>query len=88
MSAKHHGPIFGRKMIIEKYLQMGRKLFATFMDLEESYDRVDRNGIWGILKIYGVGGHILATVSILVNGELIEILGVDVDMREGCVMSL
>ncbi len=42
--------IFAVKMLAEKYLEKGRKLFAAFMDLEKAYDRVDRKGlmnIWG-----------------------------------------
>lgn len=54
---------------------MGRNLFATFMDLKESYNRIDRNGIWGVLNIYGVERHIPVTDSIIVNGEPSEILG-------------
>ncbi len=29
------------------------------MELEKAYDRVDREALWSVLKIYGVGRHIL-----------------------------
>ncbi len=32
---------------------------AAFMDLEKTYDRVDRKSLWDVLRIYGVGGHLL-----------------------------
>ena len=44
------------KMIVEEYLGKGRKLYAAFMDLEKAYDRVDREALWNVLRIYGVGG--------------------------------
>ncbi len=33
-----------------------KKLYATFMDLEKAYDRVDWLALWEVLRIYGVGG--------------------------------
>ncbi len=38
--------IFAVKILVEKYLEKDRKLFAAFMDLEKAYDRVDRKGLW------------------------------------------
>ncbi len=31
--------IFRVKMLVEKYLEKDRKLFAAFMDLEKAYDK-------------------------------------------------
>ncbi len=44
--------IFAVKMLVEKYLEKDRKLFAAFMDLEKAYDRVDRKGLWDTLRVY------------------------------------
>ncbi len=44
---------------MEKYIEKGRKLFATFMDLEKAYDRVDRKGLWDTLGVYGWKGTYL-----------------------------
>ena len=43
--------IFTLKVILEKYLEKDRKLFAAFMDLEKAYDRVDRRGLWDVLRV-------------------------------------
>ncbi len=32
---------------------------SAFMELKKSYDRVDREALWSVLKIYGVGRHLL-----------------------------
>ena len=89
--------IFALKMVVEEYLRKGRKLYAAFMDLEKAYDRVDREALWSVLKIYGVGGHLLegikdfyrrANVCVKVNGELSDSFDIDVGVRQSCVMSL
>ncbi len=73
--------IFAVKILVEKYLEKDRRLFAAFMDLEKVYDRVDRKGLWDTLRVYGVGGQLLegirsfyedASASLRVNGELCE----------------
>ncbi len=33
------------------------------MDLEKAYDRVDREALWTVLKIYGVGGQLLKGIQ-------------------------
>ncbi len=38
--------IFAVKILVKKYLEWDRKLFASFMNLEKAYDRVDRKGLW------------------------------------------
>ncbi len=88
--------IFAMKILVEKYLEKDRKLFAAFMDLEKAYDKVDRKGLWETLGVYGMGGQLLegvrsfyenASASVRVNGELSESFKVEVGVRQGCVMS-
>ncbi len=55
--------IFAVKMLVEKYLEKDRKLFAAVMDLEKAYDRVDRKGLWDTLRVYGVGGQLLEGIK-------------------------
>ncbi len=33
------------------------------MDLEKAYDRDDREALWSVLKIYGVGGQLLKGIQ-------------------------
>ncbi len=47
-------------MSVEEYLGGDKKLQAAiFMDLEKAYGRVDREALWSVLNIYGVGGRLL-----------------------------
>ncbi len=88
--------IFAVKILVEKYLEKDRKLFAAFMDLEKAYDRVDRKSLWDTLRVCGVGGQLLegirsfcenASASVRVNGELSESFNIEMGVRQGCVMS-
>ncbi len=55
--------IFAMKRLVEEYLRKDKKLYAAFMDLEEAYDRADREALWSVLKIYGVGGWLLKGIQ-------------------------
>ena len=88
--------IFTVKTIVERYIGKRRKLYAAFMDLEKAYDRVDRKALWDVMKIYGVGGKLLRAVQafyensracVKVDGECSESFGINVGVRQGCVMS-
>ncbi len=72
------------------------KLYAAFMDLDKAYDRVDREALWSVLKIYGVGGQLLkgiqafykeANACVRVGGEFSESFTMAVGVRQGCVVS-
>ena len=34
-------------------------MYMGFMNLEKTYDKVDREALWEVLKIYDVGGKLL-----------------------------
>ncbi len=81
---------------MKEYLGKDKKLYAAFMDLEKAYDRVDREALWSVLRIYGVSGQLLkgirafyrkANACVRVGGEFSESFAVEVGVRQGCVMS-
>ncbi len=51
------------KRLVEGYLGKDKKLCAAFMDLEKAYDRVDREAVWSVLRICGVGGQLLKGIQ-------------------------
>ncbi len=51
------------KRLVEEYLGKDKKLYAAFTDLEKAYDRADREALWTVLKIYGVGGQLLKGIE-------------------------
>ena len=57
--------IFIIRQICEKYLGKGEDVYFTFLDLEKAYDRVDRDAMWNVLRLYGIGGRLLQGVKSL-----------------------
>ena len=88
--------IFAVRQVSEKYLEKGKDVYWAFMDLEKAYDRIDRNAMWKMLSMYGVGGKLLTAVkSFYVDSRACVRVGcresewfpVKVGLRQGCVMS-
>ena len=88
--------LFVVKELCEKYIQKGKDVFWAFLDLEKAYDRVDREALWKVLSLYGVGGKLMRAVkSFYVNSRACVRIGggesswfeVKVGVRQGCVMS-
>ncbi len=55
--------ICAMKRLVEEYLGKDNKLYAALKDLEKAHDRVDREVLWSVLKIYGVGGQLLKRIQ-------------------------
>ncbi len=55
--------IFSFRMIVEKILAKGKKLYAAFMEVEKAYDTVNWLAVWEVLKLYGVGGKLLSAIK-------------------------
>ena len=84
------------RQLCEKFLAKGKEVFLAFMDLEKAYDRIDREGLWDVLKVYGIGGRLLEGVKsfyvnskacVRVGGGVSEYFPVKMGLRQGCVMS-
>ena len=33
-------------------------MYFAFLDLEKAYDRVDRDAMWNVLRLYGIGSRL------------------------------
>ena len=89
--------IFIVRQICEKYLGKGKGMYFAFSNLEKEYDRTDRDAMWNVLRLYGIGGRLLLGVKsfyvgskacVRVGNEVSEWFPVRVGLRQGCVMSL
>ena len=38
-------------------LGKGKDMYFAFLDLEKAYDRVDRDAMYNVLRLYGIGGR-------------------------------
>ena len=88
--------VFTLKQLSEKYVGKGKDLYVAYMDLEKAYDRIDRDAMWRVLRMYGVNGSLLKGIqSLYAESEACirvcrkegEGFGVKVGLRQGCVMS-
>ena len=88
--------IFAVRQICEKKLEKHQEVFWAFMDLEKAYDRIDREALWQVLGVYGVGGCVLKGIQsfyagsracVRVGSEMSDSFEVNVGLRQGCVMS-
>ena len=87
--------IFIIRQICEKYLGKGKDVYFAFLDLAKVYDRVDRDAMWNVLRLYGIGGRLLRGVKSLCVGSkacvrvgngVSEWFPVRMGLRQGCVM--
>ncbi len=49
--------------MFEKYLAKHKDVFWAFMDLEKACDRIDKDGLWTVLRLYGLGSRLLKGVT-------------------------
>src|SRR5678815_3305278 len=89
--------IFTLKQMIEKMREKKNKLYLGFMDFQQAYDRVNKDALWKVLVIYGVGGRLLngiksmyddSEVCVRINGVNGDWFRINSGVREGCVMSV
>ena len=66
------------------------------MDLEKAYDRVNREALWQVLRMYDVGGKLLSSIKgmyvnglacVRVKGGESECFKIDSGVRQVCIMS-
>ena len=74
-------------------------VYLGFIDLEKAYDRVNREALWQVLRMYDAGGKLLNDIKSMyvnslacdrVNGGESECFRIDSSVRQGCtrIMSL
>lgn len=89
--------IFALWQLGEKICEKGKSVYMYFVGLEKTYDRVNRKGVWEILKMYETGEHKIAAVKcfyygseacVRVDNKESEMLRVNAELRQGCVISI
>ena len=88
--------VFVVKQLCEKFESKGKKMYVAYMDLEKAYDRIDREAMWRVLRMYGVDGKLLRGIKsfydeseacVRVCRRESDWFSVKVGLRQGCVMS-
>ena len=87
--------IFTFKQISEKAREKKRRVYVGFIDLEKAYDRVNREVLWQVLRMYDVEGKFLGGIKsvyidsstcVRVKGGESERFRIDIWVRQGCIM--
>lgn len=55
--------LFTVKLITERRLKQGKKLYLGFVDLERAFDRVQRTKLWDILETRGISNKIIRVIK-------------------------
>ena len=88
--------IFVLRQMCEKMREKKKNIYVAFMDLEKAYDRVDREAMWEVMRIYGIGGRVLRGIMsfynegracVRVGQKVSDSFEVKIGLRQGCVMS-
>ncbi len=88
--------IFAVKILVEKYLEKDRKLFAALWAWRKPMIELKGRAFGILFRVYGVGGKLFegimsiyenASATMRVNGELSESFNIEVGVRQGCIIS-
>jgi len=88
--------IFNIKIIIEKYLEMGKDIFACFIDYSKAFDTVNHEKLIDCLKTIDIDDKDVALIGnlywlqdtkIRIDDNMSESLEIKRGVRQGCVLS-
>ena len=88
--------IFTLKQKGEKARDKKCGVYMGFIDLEKVYDRVNREDLWQVLRMYDAGGTFLSGIKsmyvdssacVRIIGSVSEQFRIDNGVRQGCIMS-
>ena len=88
--------IFILRNIIEQVNEWQATFYAHFVDFEKAFDSVHREGLWRIMKVYGIPDKLIRMVkimyddfecSVLEEGEQTRWFKITTGVKQGCVMS-
>ena len=88
--------IFILKQISEKAREKKRRVYEGFINLEKAYDKVNREALWQVLRMYDVGDKPLSGIKSMYvdSSACVRVKGGESDgfsvysgVRQGCTIS-
>ena len=84
--------IFALRNIIEQCTEWQRQIYINFVDFEKAFDSIHRDGLWNILRMYGIPQHIVDLIKTFYANFKCRVgkslaFQVKTGVRQGCVMS-
>ena len=86
--------IFNCHIMMEKHLHQ-KELFHNFIDFKKAFDRVWHEGLWHVMRSFGIEGLIqiiqalynTPSSAVLLNSDIGEFFKTTVGVRQGCLLS-
>lgn len=84
------------RIIFEQAIEKQKTLELNFLDFEKAFDKVNRQMLWKILKLYGTPNNIIKIIRLIyddyaakvdINGELTRDIKINSGVRQGCILS-
>ena len=88
--------IFNCRLIIEKHLQHQKDLYHNFIDFKKAFDRVWHEGLWHVLRSFGIEEGLVQLIqalynsacsAVLINNQVGDYFRTTVGVRQGCLLS-
>ena len=88
--------IFNCHIMMEKHLQHQKELFHNFIDFKKASDRVWHEGLWHVMRSFGIEEGLIqiiqalyntASSAVLLNSDIGEFFRTTVGVRQGCLLS-
>ena len=88
--------IFNCHIMMEKHLQHQKELFHNFIDFKKAFDRVWHEGLWHVMRSFGIEEGLIqiiqalyntASSAVLLNSDIGEFFKTTVGVRQGCLLS-
>ncbi|CAH1240999.1 Hypp6277 [Branchiostoma lanceolatum] len=88
--------IFNLRLICEKYRELGKPVYHTFVDYKKCFDRVWQDGLWAVMRRFNISRGIVNSIEalykssqsmVMTGGEFSECFPTSVGVRQGCLLS-
>lgn len=88
--------IFTCRILMEKHRQHQRDLFHNFIDFKKAFDRVWHEGLWQVLRNFGIEEGLIQVIqalyntsssAVLLNSQIGDYFKTTVGVRQGCLLS-
>ena len=88
--------IFNCHIMMEKHLQHQKELYHNFIDFKKAFDRVWHEGLWHVMRSFGMEEGLIqiiqalynnASSAVLLNSDIGEYFKTTVGVRQGCLLS-
>ena len=88
--------IFNCRVLMEKHLEHQRSLLHNFIDFRKAFDRVWHEGLWHVMRNYGIEEGLIQTIealyansssAVLLDNQIGESFLTTVGVRQGCLLS-